>query len=161
MAFIRILYHVLLAVQRAVTTPSVMASSVVRCFVPALLSSSSLFTCLLARLIIQLLFFYWWLWRVWNLYLTDFQNGIIFLYSYWSQYRYYFLVFNWSPVSILFSCIVISIVLITRHAITWHLTLTFYHLTPVWYHLSPALLNTWLLIIIIWESCPAILYYIQ
>ena len=105
-------------------------------------------------------------------------------------YRYHFSVFVSipcistmysypSPVSVLFFCIRTDLLYQCYflvlwydndiyHAITWHvtpacyhMTHACYHLTLIWYHLSPAILNTWLVIIIFWESYPAILYYIQ
>jgi len=134
----------------------------------------------LACLRIQLLLFYWWLWRVWNLYLYYFQNCIVFLYAYRSpvsvpsfcirtdlMYQYYFLVFIPIPCIGTFflycDTIVIFTVLIIWHVITWSLTPACYHMTPVWYHLSPVTryITTWLMIIIFQKSCHAILYYIQ
>jgi len=105
-----------------------MLASLQLCLAPL---ECSLACLLLAYMIIKLLFFSWWLWRVWNLYLYYFSKlycfsifipipciSTIFLYSYPSSYRYYFLVFvlipyistvimysYQSPTSVPFSCI--------------------------------------------------------
>jgi len=119
---------------------------------------------------------------------TVFQNCSVFLYSCRSPVSVPFFLFvqiscistiflysYWSPISVLFSCIrtdllyryhfsilwytiVISTMLLLDN---WHLIPECYHLTPIWYHLSPATLyiTTRLVIILVRESCPAILYY--
>ena len=123
-------------------------------------------------LIILILSFSWWLWRVWNLYLYCFSKlyhfpvfvpipfiDTIFLYSYWSPISISFSCMGNDPLYRYFSCIVISIVLIIYHAITWHMTLTYYHLTPIWYHLSPDMPDIWPIIITIREWWPDVLTY--
>jgi len=139
-----------------------------------------LLACPLTCLTVQLLFFYWWLRSVWNLYWYYFSK--LYCFPVFLPISYISSIFPysyWSPVPVPFSCIhtdllyqycfhvlwytiVISTVLITWYIIIWYLTLACYHLKPACYHLYLATwyITTWLAIIIFRESCPAILYYI-
>ena len=146
-------------------------------FAPALLSSAWIsLTCLLAYLLNNLTIIpFWWLWKVWNLFLDRFPKIVFFFYiRIDSLYRYRFLVFvlipsigtiflhsYWSTVSVLFFCIVLYN---NGYLLCYHLTHDTCLLSPDTCLQSPdtcrlllitchCYITTWLVIIIFQKSC--------
>jgi len=119
---------------------------------PALLSSAWMFICLLIIYLSVYLFFYHWLWRVWNLIYTVFLRlhdfSIFIPISYISTvflYRLtcFHLMLSFIMLSLITCLISPPDMLLPDHATTWHMPLLWYHLS-----LASCHVNTWPVIII-------------